>query len=288
MIRAATRSLTCRPSILVGQRHIPFVRHQSGSSGGGGAGGAGKVLVASFVTIAGLAGGTIGYAGYDSEFRLLVEDSVPGSKDVFDVILGDDNVDPGQPLPKKVDISVPPSKLKVDLSALPPMPEIEKPPDTEIKTEAEEKVAPEVTAPEATPEIQTPEVIAPEPTEVTPEIITPEVIVPEEVVDKVESETNVIVLVGDGEINEGSNWESFLLAAHHRLSNLICIVDFNKSSERAVSVVKVPKSLEALGWDLKEVNGHKGNLHKEHFEHEQINQTGRKRKENERTSNTMI
>ena len=192
MIRAATRSLTCRPSILVGQRRIPFVRHQSGSSGGGGAGGAGKVLVASFVTIAGLAGGTIGYAGYDSEFRLLVEDSVPGSKDVLDVILGDDNVDPGQPLPKKVDISVPPSKLKVDLSALPPMPEIEKPPDTEIKAEAEEKVAPEVTAPEATPEIQTPEVIAPEPTEVTPEIITPEVIVPEEVVAKVESETNVV------------------------------------------------------------------------------------------------
>ena len=94
MIRAATRSLTCRPSILVGQRRIPFVRHQSGSSGGGGAGGAGKVLVASFVTIAGLAGGTIGYAGYDSEFRLLVEDSVPGSKDVFDVVLGDDNVNP--------------------------------------------------------------------------------------------------------------------------------------------------------------------------------------------------
>ena len=182
MIRAATRSLTCRPSILVGQRGIPFVRHQSGSSGGGGAGGAGKVLVASFVTIAGLAGGTIGYAGYDSEFRLLVEDSVPGSKDVLDVILGDET---------KVDISVPPSKLKkVDLSALPPMPEIEKPP--EIKTEAEEKVVSEVTAPEETPEIQTPEVIAPEPIEVTPEVITPEVIVPEEVIDKVESETNII------------------------------------------------------------------------------------------------
>ena len=182
MIRAATRSLTYRPSILVGQRGIPFVRHQSGSSGGGGAGGAGKVLVASFVTIAGLAGGTIGYAGYDSEFRLLVEDSVPGSKDVLDVILGDET---------KVDISVPPSKLKkVDLSALPPMPEIEKPPES--KTEAEEKVVSEVTAPEETPEIQTPEVIAPEPTEVTPEVITPEVIVPEEVIDKVESETNII------------------------------------------------------------------------------------------------
>merc|ERR1712051_1165525 len=72
------------------------------------------------------------------------------------------------------------------------MPKIEKPPATEIKAEAEIKVAPEVAAPEVTPDIQTPEVIEPEPIEVTPEIITPEVIVPEEVDDKVESETNII------------------------------------------------------------------------------------------------
>merc|ERR1712051_649694 len=72
------------------------------------------------------------------------------------------------------------------------MPKIEKPPATEIKAEAEIKVAPEVAAPEVTPDIQTPEVIEPEPIEVTTEIITPEIIVPEEVVDKVESETNII------------------------------------------------------------------------------------------------
>ena len=228
MIRAASRSLTCRPSILVGQRRIQFVRHQSGSSGGGGAGGAGKAFVASFVTIAGLAGGTIGYAGYDTEFRLLVEDSVPGSKDVFDLILGDGNVDP-QPLPKKVDISVPPSKLKefrllvedsvpgskevfdvilgddnvdpgkplpkkIDISVPPSKLKIDLsalPPMPVVEKPPGTEIKAEEKVAEATPEIQTPEVIAPEPTEVTPEIITPEVVVPE-VVAKVESETKII------------------------------------------------------------------------------------------------
>ena len=70
------------------------------------------------------------------------------------------------------------------------------------------------------------------------------------------SPDNVVVLVGDGEINEGSNWEAFLLALHHGLYNLTCIVDFNGSSERAVSVASIPASLKGLGWDLKEVDGH--------------------------------
>ncbi len=70
------------------------------------------------------------------------------------------------------------------------------------------------------------------------------------------SKNNVVVLIGDGEINEGSNWEAFLLGVHHNLDNLTCIVDFNGSSERAVSVTRVPNALHSLGWDVKEVNGH--------------------------------
>lgn len=36
------------------------------------------------------------------------------------------------------------------------------------------------------------------------------------------------VVLGDGEMDEGSNWEGLMLAAHHRLSNLCVIIDYNK------------------------------------------------------------
>ena len=72
-----------------------------------------------------------------------------------------------------------------------------------------------------------------------------------------------IVLCGDGELNEGSNWEAALLATHHHLSNLKLIVDYNKSSERALSVKKIPDAFSALGWDVSRVGGHN---------HEQLSQ----------------
>lgn len=70
------------------------------------------------------------------------------------------------------------------------------------------------------------------------------------------SKARVVVLVGDGEMNEGSNWEAILLGAHHNLANLICIVDFNSSSERALTVKKVPSAIEALGWHVARIDGH--------------------------------
>lgn len=69
-------------------------------------------------------------------------------------------------------------------------------------------------------------------------------------------DTPTVVLVGDGEMNEGSNWEAILLGAHHNLTNLICVVDFNGSSERALSVMKVPNAIEVLGWNVSFVDGH--------------------------------
>jgi transketolase len=46
----------------------------------------------------------------------------------------------------------------------------------------------------------------------------------------------VFCLIGDGECNEGTTWESALLAAHHKLSNLVVIVDQNHSSDRALDM----------------------------------------------------
>ena len=41
-------------------------------------------------------------------------------------------------------------------------------------------------------------------------------------------DTRVFVVMGDGEINEGSVWEAALCAGKHRLSNLIAMIDYNK------------------------------------------------------------
>lgn len=71
----------------------------------------------------------------------------------------------------------------------------------------------------------------------------------------------VIVLLSDGECNEGSIWEAILFSAHHKLNNLIAIVDYNKY--QALSSVFDTLNLEPLsdkwksfGWTVKEIDGH--------------------------------
>lgn len=66
----------------------------------------------------------------------------------------------------------------------------------------------------------------------------------------------LICLVGDGELNEGSNWEAIMLAAHHKLENLVCIVDNNDSSTRALDLGNLKRKFEAFDWLAIEINGH--------------------------------
>lgn len=66
----------------------------------------------------------------------------------------------------------------------------------------------------------------------------------------------VFALVGDQECNEGSIWESALLAAHHRLSNLTCIVDYNHSTDRALILGDIAAKFAAFGWAATTINGH--------------------------------
>lgn len=68
--------------------------------------------------------------------------------------------------------------------------------------------------------------------------------------------SNVYVLVGDGECNEGSIWESALLAAHHKLSNLICIVDYNHSTDRALLLGDIAAKFSSFGWFASGIDGH--------------------------------
>ena len=66
----------------------------------------------------------------------------------------------------------------------------------------------------------------------------------------------VYVLVGDGEANEGTIWESALLAKHHNLNNLWCIIDFNHSTDRAVNLGNLHRKFSSFGWDVIEIDGH--------------------------------
>ena len=70
------------------------------------------------------------------------------------------------------------------------------------------------------------------------------------------NKARVFAVIGDGESNEGSVWEAALLASHHKLDNLVCIVDYNHSTDRAVSVGDVVAKFSAFNWDAITVSGH--------------------------------
>ena len=71
----------------------------------------------------------------------------------------------------------------------------------------------------------------------------------------------VFVLLSDGELDEGSNWEPILFAPHHRLDNLVAIVDFNKiqsfgTVKGVLDLDPLADKWRACGWEVREIDGH--------------------------------
>jgi transketolase len=71
----------------------------------------------------------------------------------------------------------------------------------------------------------------------------------------------VYAVLGDGECNEGSNWEAAMLASAKRVSNLCAIVDFNKwqatgRSQEVMALDPLVDKWKAFGWNAVEVDGH--------------------------------
>jgi transketolase len=69
------------------------------------------------------------------------------------------------------------------------------------------------------------------------------------------------VLTGDGELQEGSNWESAAVAGHRKLANLILIVDRNRlqqgaSTEDTITMDPLDERFRAFGWQVDFVDGH--------------------------------
>jgi transketolase len=69
------------------------------------------------------------------------------------------------------------------------------------------------------------------------------------------------VLTGDGELQEGSNWEAAMAAAHYRLDNLTVITDRNglqqgDATERTMRLEPLADKWRAFGWAVREIDGH--------------------------------
>ncbi len=71
----------------------------------------------------------------------------------------------------------------------------------------------------------------------------------------------VFVLLSDGECDEGSVWEAILFSGHHKLDNLIAIIDYNGfqgfgATNEVLNLEPFAKKWECFGWATKEANGH--------------------------------
>jgi transketolase len=83
-----------------------------------------------------------------------------------------------------------------------------------------------------------------------------------------DSKGRIFVLIGDGEANEGSIWESALLASEHNTNNLVCVVDYNNSTDRAVKIDPLGSKFESFGWEVLEIDGHNQSEIKAAFEYQ--------------------
>jgi len=71
----------------------------------------------------------------------------------------------------------------------------------------------------------------------------------------------VFVILSDGECNEGTTWESAMLANHHNLDNLLVIIDRNRiqslsTTESTLKLEPLIDKWKAFGWDTESISGH--------------------------------
>lgn len=75
----------------------------------------------------------------------------------------------------------------------------------------------------------------------------------------------VFVIMSDGELQEGSNWEAMLFAGHHSLSNITICIDFNNlqsltTTDETIGLRPLAQKFQAFGWSVYEIDGHDHDL----------------------------
>ncbi|WP_416652689.1 transketolase [Candidatus Pseudothioglobus sp. Uisw_086] len=76
-----------------------------------------------------------------------------------------------------------------------------------------------------------------------------------------QTNNKIVVLCGDGEINEGSVWEAIMLAPQKKLDNLILIIDYNKlqsygRTNEIINLEPLKEKFESFNWNAIEIDGH--------------------------------
>ena len=72
---------------------------------------------------------------------------------------------------------------------------------------------------------------------------------------------NVFVLMGDGELQEGQVWEAAMFAAHHKVDNLIAVIDWNGQqidgpNDKVISLGDLVGKWTSFGWQVSHMDGH--------------------------------
>ncbi|TIH17298.1 transketolase [Marinifilum sp. JC120] len=74
-------------------------------------------------------------------------------------------------------------------------------------------------------------------------------------------DSRTYALLGDGELNEGQIWEGCMFGAHHKLDNIVAVVDYNKFqsddlNENITALEPLNDKFKAFGWQVIEIDGH--------------------------------
>lgn len=74
------------------------------------------------------------------------------------------------------------------------------------------------------------------------------------------SPARVFTILGDGELPEGSNWEAFAAAAHHKADNLTAVIDVNGlqisgATQHVMDLEPIDAKLRAFGWEVRTIDG---------------------------------
>ena len=72
---------------------------------------------------------------------------------------------------------------------------------------------------------------------------------------------DTFVILSDGELNEGSNWEAIMFAAHHKLDNLVAIIDKNNlqsftTTQQTLDMDPLQDKFKSFGWNVYTIDGH--------------------------------
>lgn len=91
---------------------------------------------------------------------------------------------------------------------------------------------------------------------------------------------HIFAILSDGELQEGSNWEAIMAAAHFKADNLIAILDRNRIqldgwTETTMGLNPIKEKLEAFNWDVIEINGHDVNAINEAIDQAKASTSGK-------------